>query len=63
MLYSQYSYHTFNNKKALGVAKLTTLPYLAFNTTIYGSRFIFDEPKKIHPQMPQIQYKRFIYDQ
>jgi hypothetical protein len=63
ILHSQYSYHSFDNSKALDMASLTTLPYLAFSTSVYGSRFDFDGPKKLHPQMPQIQYKRFVYDQ
>ena len=62
MIHSQYNYYFFDNSKAIDVARLTTMPYLAYNSTIYESRFDFDNKKEFHPQMPQIQYKRFVYD-
>ncbi|WP_266096143.1 hypothetical protein [Arcobacter sp. FWKO B] len=44
------------------MAKLTTLPYLSYGFTIFESRFDFETPREFHPQMPPIQYKRFIYE-
>lgn len=57
-----YAKNNFKNSNYLDVAKLTTLPHLAFGANIYDHRFNFDSPNMAHPLMPTISYRGFVYE-